>query len=66
MMTDIFKAYDVRGKYPLEINEKLAYDLGLIDTNLPFEKARERYFINDRALKYADSPDFSLKIREND
>ena len=49
-----------------ENSDKLAYDLGLIDTNLPFEKARERYFINDRALKYADSPDFSLKIREND
>src|SRR3989344_8388295 len=48
-----------------ENSDKLAYDLGLIDTNLPFEKARERYFINDRALKYADSPDFSVKIRES-
>lgn len=44
-------------------SDKLAYDLGLIDTNLSFEKARERYFINDRAMKYANDPDFSAKIR---
>jgi len=45
-------------------SDKLAYDLGLIDTDLPFEKAREHYFINDRAFKYADAIDFSRKIRE--
>jgi len=45
-------------------SDKLAYDLGLIDTDLSFENARTRYFINDRALKYADDPNFSLKIRE--
>ncbi len=44
-------------------SDKLAYELGLIDTNLTFEKARVRYFINDRAEKYADDPDFSTKIR---
>ena len=46
-----------------EDSDKLAYKLGLIDTDLPFEKARERYFINDRAMKYSDASDFSTKIR---
>jgi hypothetical protein len=45
-------------------SDKLAYDLGLIDTDLSFEDARTRYFINDKAMKYADNPDFSVKIRE--
>lgn len=45
-------------------SDRLAYDLGLIDTNLPFEQARARYRINDRALQFADAPDFSRRIRE--
>ena len=45
-------------------SDKLAYDLGMIDTSLSFEDAREKYLINDRAMKYADDPDFSVKIRE--
>jgi hypothetical protein len=45
-------------------SDKLAYDLGLIDTDLTFEQARVRYFINDRAMKYAADPNFSIKIRE--
>lgn len=45
-------------------SDKLAYDLGLIDTDLSFEQARSTYYINDRAMKYADDPDFSVKIRE--
>ncbi|MBI5126523.1 MAG: DUF4105 domain-containing protein [Candidatus Taylorbacteria bacterium] len=44
-------------------SDKLAYGLGLIDTDLSFEKARERFLINDRAMKYANDPDFSVKIR---
>ncbi|PIP04141.1 MAG: hypothetical protein COZ49_03710 [Candidatus Yonathbacteria bacterium CG_4_10_14_3_um_filter_47_65] len=44
-------------------SDRLAYELGLIDTDLSFEDARDRYFINDRAIKYADSSDFSIKIR---
>jgi hypothetical protein len=47
-------------------SDQLAYDLGLIDTDLSFEKAREKFLINERALKYADSPDFSQKIRQED
>ena len=45
-------------------SDRLAYDLGLLDTDLPFEKARERFKINERALRAEGSPDFSLKIRE--
>ncbi len=45
-------------------SDRLAYDLGLIDTDLPFEEARERFHINARAAKYADAPDFSQRIRQ--
>jgi hypothetical protein len=45
-------------------SDKLAYKLGLIDTNLPFEEARKKYYINDRAIKYENSNDFSRMIRE--
>lgn len=46
-----------------ENSDILAYKLGLLDTDLPFEQARQKYLINDRAHKYADAPDFSRKIR---
>lgn len=46
-------------------SDALAYDLGLIDTELPFAQARERFHINERALKHADDPAFSLRIREH-
>ncbi len=45
-------------------SDKLAYDLGLIDTDLSFADARARYYINDKAIKYADNPNFSVRIRE--
>jgi hypothetical protein len=44
-------------------SDRLAYDLGLLDTDLPFEEARARYRINERALRYADSAGFSRLIR---
>ena len=44
-------------------SDKLAYDLGMLDTDLSFEEARTRYFINEKALKYANDPEFSVKIR---
>lgn len=44
-------------------SDKLAYKLGLIDTDLPFDEARQKYFINDRAIKYENSNDFSRMIR---
>ncbi|HSK79269.1 MAG TPA: DUF4105 domain-containing protein [Thermoanaerobaculia bacterium] len=45
-------------------SDRLAYDLDLLDTDLPFEKARERFQINERALRAQGDPDFSVKIRE--
>lgn len=45
-------------------SDELAYDLGLIDTNKSFEETREMFKINELARFYADSPDFSVKIRE--
>lgn len=44
-------------------SDKYAYDLGLIDTDLPFEEARAKFKINELAEKYGDSPDFSKLIR---
>lgn len=45
-------------------SDKLAYDLGLLDITLPYEKIREVYKINDKAMKYADDEKFSVRIRE--
>jgi hypothetical protein len=47
-------------------SDMLAYDLGLIDTDLPFEEARKKFHINMRALKHADAEDFSVKIRSEE
>ncbi len=47
-------------------SDRLAHELGLIDTDLSFEDARIRYYINDRAMKYTNSSDFSVKIRQEE
>lgn len=44
-------------------SDRLAYDLGLLDTTLPFEEARRRALINPLARRYADDPEFSRRIR---
>ena len=61
----------VPGRVPLSYkvllpaySDELAYDLGLIDTDLPFEEAKRRFNINDEALRYAGREDFSRGIRE--
>jgi hypothetical protein len=45
-------------------SDKLAYDVGLIDTNLPFAQAKRKFNISESARKYADSAKFSKRIRE--
>ncbi|NIP60972.1 MAG: DUF4105 domain-containing protein [Gemmatimonadetes bacterium] len=45
-------------------SDELAYDLGLIDTDLPFEEARRRFRIDPRGAADRDAEDFSLRIRE--
>lgn len=49
--------------FPAE-SDKLAHEVGLLDTDLSLEEARARYLINEKALKYANDPKFSIRIRE--
>jgi hypothetical protein len=44
-------------------SDDLAFDLGMIDTDLPREQFRAAFWINDLALKHGDSVDFSMAIR---
>jgi hypothetical protein len=40
------------------------YELGGLDTSLPFEMLRKISFINERANRAGNDPGFSEKIRE--
>jgi hypothetical protein len=44
-------------------SDRLAYDLGVIDSDLSFAETRERYHINALADRAGDAEDFSLRIR---
>ena len=44
-------------------SDRLAWELGLIDTDLPFDEARRRALINPKARQCADDPQFSRRIR---
>lgn len=44
-------------------SDRLAYELGLLELNGPFEMARQNAKINELAQMYADSPEFSKRIR---
>jgi hypothetical protein len=44
--------------------DRHAYEMGTIDTSLPFDELKRVSRINDRAIAAGDSPDFSNKIRE--
>ena len=43
---------------------QLTYESGLIDTDLPFEKARAKFLINEKGQANPDENSFSRKIRE--
>jgi len=45
-------------------SDQFAENLGLLDTNLPLDQARQKYQINARAEQFANDPNFSVKIRE--
>ena len=45
--------------------DEVAMRLGLIDTRLDLDKARERFQINQRARKHINDPQFSIRIRES-
>ena len=62
------KISEKRIPFSLEIlfpknSDQKAYDLGLIDTELPFEEARKKFKVNERAEKYKNNLDFSVRIR---
>jgi hypothetical protein len=44
-------------------SDELALELGLIDTDLSIDAARERFRVNERVERYAEDPLFSLLIR---
>jgi len=56
--------YDTRVLFP-GYADQLAYELDLLDTDESFERTRARSRINFLAYLYANSPDFSAKIRQN-
>jgi hypothetical protein len=45
-------------------SDELAYELGLIDTELPFHAAKRHFRIDDDALRAAGQEDFSRRIRQ--
>ena len=60
----------VPGRIPLRpgvlfpgYSDRLAWDLGLIDTALTFAQARQHFRINERARRFAADPAFSARIR---
>jgi len=59
------------GRVPLDVGvllpgyaDRLAYDLGLLDTQLPFEKLKSQAKIDRVATRYAEDVDFSRRIRQ--
>ena len=44
--------------------DDVALRLGLIETKLGLDAARERFRINSVARRYIDAPDFSRRIRD--
>ncbi len=44
-------------------SDSLAWELGLIDTDVPLEQLRARYRVNEDAERFAEDPEFSLRIR---
>jgi len=70
--TNIFdhvnRVFPGRVPYGMEIllpglSDRLAYDLGLIETHGTFEETRRRARINYQAYAFRDAPDYSQKIR---
>lgn len=55
--------YDYRVLLP-GYSDRLAYDLGLLDTELSFEETRQRARVNYLAYLHRDASDFSQRIRE--
>lgn len=44
--------------------DEVAHRLGLIDTKLDIDAARDRFLVNDRARRFIKDPQFSFRIRQ--
>lgn len=44
-------------------SDRVIYRAGLLDTDQPFEEARRRALVSEKAVQFAESPDFSQAIR---
>ena len=55
--------YDYRVLLP-GYSDRLAYDLGLLETDVSFEETKQRARVNYLAYLHRDSPDFSTMIRQ--
>ncbi len=63
------KAYSQRARYNWKIllsgyTAEYAYEMGGLDTNVPFAELRERGHVNERAQAAGESDDFSRVIRQ--
>jgi hypothetical protein len=47
-------------------SDEIAYERGLIDTDLPLDAARERFLVNARALRASRADDYSRFIRASE
>jgi hypothetical protein len=54
--------FDYRIIFPQNA-DRYAYALDLLETDLPISEARKKHLINPLAEKYANDPEFSLRIR---
>ena len=53
-----------RARYFPGYSDKVAYELGLIDTELPYEQIRTHFNVTSVSAKVRNYPDFSKRIRE--
>jgi hypothetical protein len=56
-------SWDMRVLLPIDSDE-LAYELGFIDTSVPFDTLRAQHLINPYVVEFIDDPAFSQKIRK--
>jgi hypothetical protein len=47
-------------------SDAIAFQRGLLDTDLDLDAARQRFNVTERAVRWADAADFSLRIRADD
>ena len=66
----LIRAYGGQARYNWKIllsgyAPQYAYELGSLDTRIPFEELRRLSYINPKARAVGDDPEFSRKIRES-